>query len=207
MHKEQAMGNEGVLRVGFTVKMKQGDLLEAIRRRGWTQKKAAEFLDVDQTTFSSLINLKWVPNEFSEELTQKLLELTDKSPEELFPGFIRRKEFLESEKVRDFYVNATPQMLQGTALPQLPAAPDAVVFEIERGAIIEEVLGTIPEHLAQVVRLRFLEDKTLKEVGQQFNVCPERARQWEAKALRFLRHPDRARTLKKLVEGAVDDSE
>jgi RNA polymerase primary sigma factor len=38
-------------------------------------------------------------------------------------------------------------------------------------------------------------DHTLEEVGQQFSVTRERIRQIEAKALRKLRHPSRARAL------------
>ena len=52
----------------------------------------------------------------------------------------------------------------------------------------------------EVLRLRFgLDDgrqRTLEEVGQQFNVTRERIRQIEAKALRKLRHPNRSRRLK-----------
>ena len=39
-------------------------------------------------------------------------------------------------------------------------------------------------------------DHTLEEVGQQFSVTRERIRQIEAKALRKLKHPTRAKHLK-----------
>ncbi len=39
-------------------------------------------------------------------------------------------------------------------------------------------------------------DHTLEEVGKQFSVTRERIRQIEAKALRKLRHPTRAKKLK-----------
>ena len=38
--------------------------------------------------------------------------------------------------------------------------------------------------------------RTLEEVGQEFNVTRERIRQIEAKALRKLRHPSRSKKLK-----------
>jgi RNA polymerase primary sigma factor len=44
-------------------------------------------------------------------------------------------------------------------------------------------------------------EHTLEEVGQNFNVTRERIRQIEAKALRKLRHPSRARLLKNFLEG------
>jgi RNA polymerase primary sigma factor len=42
--------------------------------------------------------------------------------------------------------------------------------------------------------------RTLEEVGREFNVTRERIRQIEAKALRKLRHPSRAKTLKDFLE-------
>ncbi len=65
---------------------------------------------------------------------------------------------------------------------------------------IKEVLGTLQEREQEVLELRFgLIDgtsHTLEEVGKRFNVTRERIRQIEAKALRKLRHPSRAKKLK-----------
>ena len=43
-------------------------------------------------------------------------------------------------------------------------------------------------------------DHTLEEGGQQFSVTRERIRQIEAKALRKLKHPTRAKLLKSFLE-------
>ncbi len=65
---------------------------------------------------------------------------------------------------------------------------------------IREVLSTLQEREQEVLELRFgLIDgtsHTLEEVGKKFNVTRERIRQIEAKALRKLRHPSRAKKLK-----------
>ena len=56
----------------------------------------------------------------------------------------------------------------------------------------------------RVLRMRFgigmNTDHTLEEVGQQFSVTRERIRQIEAKALRNLEQPSRARKLRSFLE-------
>lgn len=65
---------------------------------------------------------------------------------------------------------------------------------------IAKLLDTLTDREQRVLILRFgLKDgrtRTLEEVGKEFNVTRERIRQIEAKALRKLRHPSRARMLK-----------
>lgn len=65
---------------------------------------------------------------------------------------------------------------------------------------ITKLLDTLTEREQRVLILRFgLLDgrsRTLEEVGKEFNVTRERIRQIEAKALRKLRHPSRAKMLK-----------
>jgi RNA polymerase primary sigma factor len=66
------------------------------------------------------------------------------------------------------------------------------------------VLATLTPREEKVLRMRFgigeKSDHTLEEVGQDFAVTRERIRQIEAKALRKLRHPSRAKRLKGFVE-------
>jgi len=68
-----------------------------------------------------------------------------------------------------------------------------------------KVLATLTPRQERVLRLRFgideNADHTLEEVGQDFGVTRERIRQVEAKALRKLRHPSRAKRLRPFTEG------
>jgi len=67
-----------------------------------------------------------------------------------------------------------------------------------------EVLASLSPREEKVLRMRFgigeKSDHTLEEVGQDFSVTRERIRQIEAKALRKLRHPSRAKRLKSFVD-------
>ena len=70
---------------------------------------------------------------------------------------------------------------------------------------LHEALGKIPEHLQEVLRLRFGlnggRPQTLEQVGKQLGVTRERVRQKEGKALRMLRHPARCSVLRQLSPG------
>ena len=69
---------------------------------------------------------------------------------------------------------------------------------------VADVLATLSEREAKIIRLRFGIDsgypRTLEEVGKMFNVTRERVRQIEAKAIRKLRHPSRTKMLKDYSE-------
>ena len=85
----------------------------------------------------------------------------------------------------------------------IPSPADAAAFSMLKDQL-NEVLATLTDREQEVLRLRFgLDDgrqRTLEEVGQQFNVTRERIRQIEAKALRKLRHPSRSKKLRDYLE-------
>ena len=83
-------------------------------------------------------------------------------------------------------------------------APAEVASRMLLKEQLSSVLSTLTEREEKVLRLRFgLEDgrqRTLEEVGQEFQVTRERIRQIEAKALRKLRHPSRSKKLKDFLD-------
>ncbi len=93
----------------------------------------------------------------------------------------------------------------GDFLPDehLPMPADAASYSMLREQLYE-VLQTLSDREQKVIRLRFgLDDgrqRTLEEVGKEFDVTRERIRQIEAKALRKLRHPSRSRKLRDYLE-------
>ena len=84
-----------------------------------------------------------------------------------------------------------------------PPPAEAASFTLMKEQLMS-VLDTLTPREKKVLSLRFgLEDgrqRTLEEVGQQFNVTRERIRQIEAKALRKLRHPSRSKKLKDFLD-------
>ncbi len=84
--------------------------------------------------------------------------------------------------------------------------PAEAVMNINLSEQTRKVLATLTPREEKVLRMRFgigeKSDHTLEEVGQDFFVTRERIRQIEAKALRKLRHPSRAKLLKAFVDGS-----
>jgi len=78
-------------------------------------------------------------------------------------------------------------------------SPSNAVMLMNLSEQTRKVLATLTPREEKVLRMRFgigeKSDHTLEEVGQDFEVTRERIRQIEAKALRKLRHPSRAKKL------------
>lgn len=87
--------------------------------------------------------------------------------------------------------------------PEMVSPTDVAARELLRQNLFS-VLGTLSPREQKVLELRFgLRDgkmRTLETVGREFGVTRERIRQIEAKALRKLRHPTRARRLRDYME-------
>ncbi|HLE12853.1 MAG: RNA polymerase sigma factor RpoD [Bdellovibrionales bacterium RIFOXYD12_FULL_39_22] len=83
-------------------------------------------------------------------------------------------------------------------------SPADAVMSVTLSEQTRSVLATLTPREEKVLRMRFgigeKSDHTLEEVGQDFFVTRERIRQIEAKALRKLRHPSRAKLLKAYLD-------
>jgi len=83
-------------------------------------------------------------------------------------------------------------------------SPAEAMISVDLKRQTAHVLGTLTPREASIIRMRFgLEDgteRTLEEVGENFQVTRERIRQIEAKALRKMRHPSRSRKLRAFLD-------
>ena len=136
---------------------------------------------------------------------------------EATPAEIGEKMGLSADRVREIMkISLDPVSLEtpigeeedshlGDFIPDedTPAPAEAASANILR-EVIERELNTLTPREAHVIKLRFgLYDgrtRTLEEVGKEFDITRERIRQIEAKALRKLRHPSRARHLKGFLD-------
>jgi RNA polymerase primary sigma factor len=82
-------------------------------------------------------------------------------------------------------------------------APEKYVIDQALKQDIEEVLDTLDQKEATIIRFRYglgnCSPLSLKEIGDRFNLTKERIRQIEKKAIKRLQHPIRQRVLKSYV--------
>ena len=146
----------------------------------------------------------------SRQLVQELVR--EPTPEELASGLN-----MSIEKVREISkISQEPVSLEtpigeeedshlGDFIPDddAPAPSEAASFVLLKEQL-GDVLKTLTPREAKVLKLRFgLDDgrqRTLEEVGKEFDVTRERIRQIEAKALRKLSHPSRSKKLKDFLD-------
>lgn len=124
---------------------------------------------------------------------------------------------LEPDKVRELLQLAQdPVSLETPVGEEEDAHLEDFIQDEEAGVPVEKagrqllhrellnVLKSLTPREERVITLRFgLEDgrsRTLEELGREFNVTRERVRQIEAKALRKLRHPSRAKRLRDYLD-------
>lgn len=81
--------------------------------------------------------------------------------------------------------------------------PEDLVIESNLKSDIDDILSTLTDKEAEVIRYRFglngYRPMSLKEIGDVFNLTKERIRQIEKKAIRRLQHPTRMNRLEAYV--------
>jgi len=201
---------EQQFRIAIVARMKHGEIYGAIKKRGWTIKKAAEFLGLTHNTLSSIINLRMRPpflftarndedKKRARELEEKLMELTDKSIEELFPEEFRTKEFLDAPKVADRFVDVpTRLLLEQTGNLALPKPPDELLIDEERLDELEEIISELPEMQQGAVRA-FLNEKNMTETGAERGVTHSAESANFKNALREIRRKMEGRVKKEIT--------
>jgi len=153
-------------------------------------------------------------NKFS-RISRRLMQELGREPT---PEEISQEMEVDVDKVREIIkISQVPTSLEtpvgeeedshlGDFIPTTEPAPEEKASEELLKKDIEGVLSSLTPREAKVIELRFgLKDgrqRTLEEVGREFNVTRERIRQIEAKALRKLRHPSRAKILRDYLEAS-----
>ncbi len=188
---------------GFTVTVQQRlyhtDLLDAARKVGG-QKALADMLHLSSATVGHWIRLRHMPDLRASKgrlrrlwphIEKTLYELTGKTTDELFPGFVRLSGIFERptkvEAVREISVSNWKALANQRKAPALELD---TIDQVELKSKIEQALKTLPARYQQILVLRYgLRDGkslTYEEIGKIINLTAQRVRDVEAVAIRKL---------------------
>jgi|GEM_PF-104812 len=147
--------------------------------------------------------------EIKQQLNQQLgRQLTNRDKKLLIDGEIRKKIRYNLERVREIIKISylpisleTPVDQEGESLLKDVIEYIDIKFEEDTYSLmlkekIEDVMENLTEREKKTLKLRFGQEKTLAEIGQEFGLTRERIRQIEEKALKKLRHPAHSKKLR-----------
>lgn len=95
---------------------------------------------------------------------------------------------------------------ENTLYDLLPSPTDSTeqsldkIYAEQLRAILWSMVEELPGNEPEIIRKRYREELTFKEIGQQLGISVEAVRQWEKKGLRELRKPSKERILREFLE-------
>jgi len=200
-------GNIGLMRAVMKYDWRRGYKFSTYAT--WWIRQAITRAIADQArTIRIPVHMVETINKFN-RISRKLMQELGREPT---PEEVGMEMGIGVEKVREVIkVSQEPASLEapvgeeedsrlGDFIQDVSASPTDQATQALLKDHIREVLATLSPREAKVLEYRFgLEDgkqRTLEEVGKEFGVTRERIRQIEAKAIRKLRHPTRAKKLR-----------
>ena len=183
---------------------------------GYTMGALAQEVGVSKQAIACYERLRYLPPPFT---ARRLARVLGKSISELFPKSVRQlTKVLNISREKGYCVKTQYPItglipLSSVPADELPTVDDSEIIKTaereELVEIIRGVLGTLSPNQKDVINLRYGiangNPSTLEEIGRMFRITSERVRQIEAKALKRLRHPPRARRLAGFLE-LVDEA-
>lgn len=200
------MSDDGEYRIDL--KVRNNLILNEIEKAGYAN--VAQFCkaaNMNQSQIGNFINFKTSPLGKNGEIiptAQSLCDFLGVLPEDLWTP--EQLTFVLPTNKSHFSMNHREMVLtlarHTGELLEAPSPEDGLENE-DRHRIVAEALDSLTPKEAKVLRLRFgidtHSDYTLDEVGATLDVCRERIRQIEVKAIRKLKNPHRSDPLREYV--------
>lgn len=186
------------------IKVKNNLLYKKIYDTYGSVKSFCNAVNLSDQTVIKFLNFKCeLYNKRDGELKDSVKKLLDvfKCPlNELFPENYKTVETNKHVK------EVSQQEIEAISMqsPEMNLLSYNIDSEVEQDELrnkIEKILNTLIPREAEIIRLRYFDNRTYDYIGQQFGISQERARQIEKSALRKMMHPSRSRLLKEYSEG------
>jgi RNA polymerase sigma factor (sigma-70 family) len=179
-------------KISLSIKPKIGIIYDYMHKNKISLKQMSEILDVGYQWLWGVINFRYIPKTDEGPSTRKLLDYFGCQFKDIFPT-------TELKKIAGEYV-LTREIPQENILSwgsdemkQISYKHDFTKVDLE--VDMEEALNALPQRDKDVLRLRYIENMELLEVGKELGITRERVRQIEARAFRRLKHPSRRKNL------------
>lgn len=193
------MRGEASLDVTLVARIKLGPLYRGLKRLGWSQKEFAKRLGKSQHAVYSWLNLRNIPriSDDPSRANPNAYVLTDEQVavieyvagipiEEIWPPECRNKDFLDGPRVFEASAKIDVRRLAYASGVNQLESPMDIMNRHDRERILEEIIDSLPERYAMVVRLR-MDGKTLEETGEVMGVTRARIIQIETNARNMMR--------------------
>jgi RNA polymerase sigma factor (sigma-70 family) len=192
------------------VKVKNNKLLEKIEEAGYESVAAfCRACGLHQTAVGKFINMTQAPvNQLTGEYSQSFMKMVDFlrcMPEDIFP----KAQMQQAMKVNKVTTKADIGDVHSltTSLRTLALPPEEKMIFDEAQASIQRAMETLTPREQRVLMLRFgFHDgieHTFEDIAGQFGVSKDRIRQIQEKALRKMRHPNRAKEIRNTMENIL----
>jgi len=170
------------------LKIKNNYLFEQMLRVGIkTNAELAKAANVHPTAVGMIMNMKEVPYNLNGDIrpyVDKVLDTLGCGVEDIYPP-----EQIEKALSANIY-KARVEAEQLRVMLESEVSIDSMIEHSERAEALDTAIDSaMNERHAKVIRLRYMEGKTLEATAAIMGVTRERIRQMEAKGIRGLRHP------------------
>lgn len=195
------------MKVAAIVKFRNGPLIQFRIDRQLTQKAAAELAEISVGAWCCVESMDF--RNAGAKAMERVSDLLDIPIEEICPSEMRGTKLGFSMTV---FRRMEAEQLYAASQPRY-ALPECATAVDHKGLAkqFKRLLMSLTYREREIIKLRYGLDNghayTLEEVGKIFKVTRERVKQVEAKAIRKLQHPVRARKLQGFLEGELKDND
>lgn len=148
------------------------------------------------STINSILNMKKSPLDCSGNFNSsivKLCEIIKCSPDELFTETQINTSLSTNKRTLEVKEAEMKYLLENSKEPKLL---EENYYENQLNDNLEKSLSRLSPREEKIIKLRFYENKTLKEIGKELNITGSRVRAIEVEALKKLRHPIKNKNLR-----------
>ena len=179
-----------------TIRIRNNQIYKRRKALGLTQAQVAAVSEMSLPEFQKLENCTGSPLDRMGNWSKQAISLSNFFCEE--PELIFSEDVLSVKKSKITAEINKNTLLAQTQCKLLETGMDNIE-KMELSEATRKALSSLTVREEKVLRMRFgigeNSDHTLEETSKDFNICSDRIRQIEAKALRKLRHPSRANKL------------